>query len=40
MTRSEALTWLERLFKSKSEKVREMAYSRLRELLILLLPKD
>lgn len=40
MTQSEAIALLDRLFKSKSEKIREMAYNRLRELFILLLPED
>lgn len=40
MTRWQALFWLGRLKNSKNEKLRQMAYSRLRELLILLLPDD
>ncbi len=40
MTRKDALAWLQRLLKSKSEVVREIAYNRLRELLIVLLPED
>ena len=40
MKRSEALAWLNRLLKSKNEQVRQMAYSRLHELLTLLLPED
>ncbi len=40
MTRTEALSWLDRLFKSNNDKIREMAYNRLRELFIILLPED
>lgn len=38
MTKEEAMIWLDRLYKSKSEKVREMAYNRIKELLNVLLP--
>jgi len=38
MTKQEALTWLDRLKDSKSKKVRQMAYNRLKELLSALLP--
>lgn len=38
MKRSQAIAWLDRLFKSQNETVRRMAYTRLRELLEVLLP--
>lgn len=38
MTQQEALKWLDRLKNSKSKQMREMAYNRLKELLLVLLP--
>ena len=40
MTRTEALSWLDRLLNSPDHTVRQMAYNRLRELLTLLLPEE